>query len=303
MGKVISVINFKGGVGKTTLSVNLAACLAKIYKHETLLIDLDPQSNASTWLLGIDDWKELNERNDINETSYGLFRDRKNKVKITKPFPKPTGPYIQNLSLLPATFKMIALEDRIFTEQGMRRISGDYKTGDEYDYLTEPIEDFKSKYDFIIVDSPPNIYTVTRNIIRQSDYILVPCIPDTLSTSGLNILLFELGNFLKSLLEKGLIEKTPKLLGVIITKRKRWNEHEKGVNTIYTFVDEASKIANNPLVEGEDLVLDDYSLSEYSAHTEAVQLNQPLCLCRADTKAYKEMKSLTQALVDRMESN
>lgn len=301
MGTVISVINFKGGVGKTTLSVNLAASLADLYKYETLLIDLDPQSNASTWLMGIDDWQELCERNNDTESSHGLFRNK--SVKVIKPFSKVTESHIPSFSLIPATFRMISLENTIFTEQGLLRLQNKYQDGAEYNYLAKQLIKLRKEYDYIIIDSPPNIYTATKNAVCQSDYILIPCIPDSLSTSGLNILLNELGRFVKRVLEKGQLKQSPKLLGVVISKLKKWNEHEKGVHTIHTFIETAIENKDNPLIDGDSLVLDDYPLREYAAHTEAVQEYKPLCLSNPDSKAYKDMKNLTQAIIDRMESD
>ena len=72
-GKIISLVNFKGGVGKTTLTVNLAACLAKEHDKKVLIVDLDPQSNSSIWLMGPALWSELNSEDLFKKTTAAMF--------------------------------------------------------------------------------------------------------------------------------------------------------------------------------------------------------------------------------------
>ncbi len=109
-GKIISLVNFKGGVGKTTLTVNLAACLAKEHDKKVLIVDLDPQSNSSIWLMGPALWSELNSEDIFRKTSAAMFLpdwpEREEHI-LQRPFLETTGNFLPNLYLSPASLKML----------------------------------------------------------------------------------------------------------------------------------------------------------------------------------------------------
>ncbi|MGO9568069.1 MAG: ParA family protein [Desulfomonilaceae bacterium] len=217
-GKIISVMNFKGGVGKTTLSVNLAACLAKEYEKKTLLIDLDPQSNASIWLLGQPKWKVINKRENIQKTALSLFTDKFQFDNVLVPFDHPmSGNNLPLLGLLPASFHMIDLESAIFREQVKRQVDHKYRNGNEYRYLGKNRKTLTNKFDYVIIDCPPNLYNVTKNALFHSDYILIPCIPNALSSMGLKLLLNHLERIVRPFAPK--MAEMPVVLGVVIFAR------------------------------------------------------------------------------------
>ncbi len=83
MATIVSMVNFKGGVGKTTLSVNIAACLAQEFAQRVLLVDLDAQANASVWLLGPEKWRSVSGPDMLNRTSYGFFTGKLSPDAIT----------------------------------------------------------------------------------------------------------------------------------------------------------------------------------------------------------------------------
>ncbi|SOS47187.1 Sporulation initiation inhibitor protein Soj [Tenacibaculum dicentrarchi] len=188
MGKVISISNHKGGVGKTTSSINIGAGLVKL-KKKVLLIDLDPQANLSQSLGVLE--PELN--------IYGALRGDYELQPIE---------IIEGLYLVPSTLDLSGAEVEMSGEPGREYI------------LKELIDPIKDNYDFIIIDSPPSLGLLTINSFTASDEILIPLQAQYLALQGLTKLL-EVVDKIKKRLNKGL-----KIGGVFITqydKRKVLN--------------------------------------------------------------------------------
>jgi chromosome partitioning protein len=301
-GKIISVMNFKGGVGKTTLSVNFAACLAKEYGKEALLVDLDPQSNASIWLLGEPKWKVINKRENIDRTAVSLFKNKFNRDHILTPFDNPMSrDHLPRLSVLPASFHMIELESAIFKEQVKLQVDQKYKNGSEYRYLGKVRKTLNKEFDYVIIDCPPNLYNVTRNALFHSDYILIPCIPNALSSMGLKLLLNHLEKIIQPFAAK--MEKKPQVLGVAVTRYdSRLKDHSLGIKAIESaFRSFREENPNSVIVNGRTTVFHEYPIRDYAAHSEAVQNHQPVGLYQELSKAYSDVKANTQALIEAME--
>lgn len=179
MSKVISFINLKGGVGKTTLLVATAEILAKEHNKKVLVIDLDPQTNATVMLVSQENWKEAN-RN--NRTLHQLFLDEVEGTEafnIEKSIMKNVSNIsngIENLDLLPSSIDLIDIHDEVSGLNVKNRV---------VKILKKKIESLENRYDYILVDCPPNLGAVTMSGIYLSNYYIVPVIPDTLSTYGL----------------------------------------------------------------------------------------------------------------------
>jgi chromosome partitioning protein len=145
MGKVITLSNHKGGVGKTTSTINIGAALHKQGKR-VLLIDLDPQANLTQSLrLMVDDTKY---------TIYGAIRG-------TAPL-KPIS-VAEGYDVVPSTLDLSGAEIELSSE-----------TGREY-ILKELLEPVRSLYDFILIDSPPSLGLLTLNALTASDEVLIRC--------------------------------------------------------------------------------------------------------------------------------
>ena len=162
MGKVIAVTNQKGGVGKTTTSVNLAACLAYEGK-KTLIIDCDPQCNATSGL-GYD-------RQDYTLSVYDcLINPQKTADAIIKT-------KYSNLYILPSSSDLSAAEIELAFE--------DKREG----FLKRVTNSVKSDFDFIIIDAPPALGMITINVMTACDSILIPIQCEYYALEGLSQLI------------------------------------------------------------------------------------------------------------------
>lgn len=161
MGKVISVANQKGGVGKTTTAVNFSTILAKKGKR-VLMIDTDPQGNATSGL-GID--------KNVNFSVYDvIINDVEIENTLQKTIVKNLEVCPSNINLAGAEVELVSMEDR------------EYK-------LKEKIDSQKDKYDYIIIDCPPSLGLITLNAFTASDSVLIPVQCEYYALEGLGQLL------------------------------------------------------------------------------------------------------------------
>ena len=173
MAKVICVANQKGGVGKTTTSVNLSASLAEIGRR-VLVIDMDPQGNASSGV-GI----KRHTHQDCN-IYHALIHEKPLAEVIQK-----TGH--QNLDIAPSDPDLVGAEIELVDAQGR-----------EY-YLKQAIETVSSEYDFVIIDCPPSLGLLTLNSLSAADTFLVPLQCEYYALEGLSQLLNTAGLIKKNL--------------------------------------------------------------------------------------------------------
>ena len=220
MTKIISIINLKGGVGKTTTTVQLAECLASEFSKKVLVIDIDPQTNATIALIGEDKWQEVTK---LKQTLFHLFHDKLEKTsnfKIKEALLSSVSNLkLQSLSLLSSSIDLIDIQDRISD------ISS--QTG----YALTPMEVLKTviydelnQFDYVLIDCPPNLGFITRNGIEISDYYLIPTIPDILSTYGIPQIIRKIQDFK---LERPQLK--IQCLGLLITKFISTSESHKEV--------------------------------------------------------------------------
>jgi chromosome partitioning protein len=176
---VISLLNMKGGVGKTTLAVHLAYILAAASKKRVLLIDLDPQFNASQWLMEADQWdlhrkKKGTIANVLLEPDKALLTPKTKPVKVRSRLEKATVNIF--------TVKGGGLLDFVPSELDLARA---IKAPAEVPYkLEKSLNHVRQNYDFVIIDCAPTDSVLTDTAMMASDYILVPMRPDRFSILG-----------------------------------------------------------------------------------------------------------------------
>ncbi len=168
MGKVIALVNQKGGVGKTTTSINLASSLGYLSKR-VLLIDLDPQSNSSTGL-GINK-SELT--CSIYEVITGVCAIKDSIIK-TK---------FKNLSIIPSMINLAGVDIELIQKSFRNE---DFKIGDQ---LKMQIESIRMDYDYIIIDCPPSLGLLTTNALAASDSVIIPVQCEYFALEGVTQLL------------------------------------------------------------------------------------------------------------------
>ena len=162
MGKIIAVVNQKGGVGKTTTAVNLAACLS-ILEHKTLLIDADPQANASI-AVGV-------EEKDVEFCIYDTLMGNQYISDIVK------KTCTANLDLVPSHIDLIGAE--------IEMINIDRR---EY-RLRDVLQSIKNEYEFIIIDCAPSLGLITVNALVAADSVIIPVQCEYFALEGLGKLL------------------------------------------------------------------------------------------------------------------
>jgi chromosome partitioning protein len=162
MGKIIAIANQKGGVGKTTTSINLAASLGVLEK-KVLLIDADPQANASSGL-GID----------IESVKVGSYQVLEHTSSAKDAILKTSSP---NLDIIASHIDLVAIEIELVDKE--RR---------EY-MLKESLEEIKDAYDYIIIDCAPSLGLITLNSLVAADSVIIPIQCEYFALEGLGKLL------------------------------------------------------------------------------------------------------------------
>ncbi|WP_249872275.1 ParA family protein [Oceanobacillus saliphilus] len=162
MGKIMSIANQKGGVGKTTSSVNLSACLSSL-GNRVLLVDTDPQGNATSGV-GVN-------KADVSNCIYNVLVEDLPAEEVVI----PTS--VSNLDIIPATIQLAGAEIEL-----VPIISREIR-------LKKALESLKEQYDYIIIDCPPSLGLLTINALTASDSVIIPVQCEYYALEGLSQLL------------------------------------------------------------------------------------------------------------------
>lgn len=162
MGKIIAIANQKGGVGKTTTAVNLAAALGVLEK-KILLIDADPQANATSGL-GVD----------VNQMNYGTYQLLEHSIEVSDAIISTNSP---NLDLIPSHIDLVASEIELVNQDAR-----------EY-MLKKALKSIKKDYDYILIDCAPSLGLITLNALVAADAVIIPIQCEYFALEGLGKLL------------------------------------------------------------------------------------------------------------------
>lgn len=221
--KVVSVINYKGGVGKTTLSANLVAGISRTKR--VLAIDLDPQTNLTFSFMSIPAWRNRFEKEKTIKHWFDAI------VSNEQPLPSLESLIIKSkgidiisshLGLIDVDMELaVGLAGTTPKQQKLNYIR-------TFSYIKRGLDVLKEEYDLVIIDCPPNFSVVTKNALIASDYYVIPAKMDYLSTLGIN----QLRNHVNTLVaeynrncETADCHVNPKMLGVIATMISIYGKH------------------------------------------------------------------------------
>jgi chromosome partitioning protein len=266
MATVLSCVNLKGGVGKTALAVNLAAIAGEEHDLKTLLIDLDPQTNATFSCVAVEVWEAWNASNGTvadllgvrNHVSADGTEKKPEDVVITGVFP--------NVDLLPSHLDLFTIDLDLGGRTRRESILG------------RKLDGYIDQYDLVVCDCPPNLTLPTQNALSLSSYFVVPVTLDYLSAIGIGLLINRIEEFGHD------VDKSLANAGIVISRVGRPATHRE--ETEETIRDTFG-----------DLVLN-ATITERAAVSEAASLQKPVHKM-GNNQAMTEFRTVAAELLSR----
>lgn len=192
--KIVSFINYKGGVGKSTTAYHIGCALALDQGFKILLVDIDPQTNL-TFLCAIQErWEDFRTTQGTLGSLYQAYLNGDpfdiRTILWSNPIEQAGLPAVNGLDLIPSNVELLGidldLQRKTANSNDLATVAKHYVK--QRTILREALNPIKNEYNYILIDCPPNLYLVTQNALAASDYYVVTALPDHLSTIGLNIL-------------------------------------------------------------------------------------------------------------------
>lgn len=215
--KIISFINMKGGVGKTTSVVEISTLLAKEHNKRVLVIDLDPQTNATLSFIKLGEWEKIKDTGTIADV-LGMNRgasSRDDEFDIRNAIISNAGG-INNLDLIPSHLELTFLDLDLVSIPARESI------------LKNQFERAGIAYDYVLIDCPPNLTLAPQNALIISNYIIVPVTPDVFPAIGLPLLVNRVNKWKKSFRDCNV-----EFLGVVFTKVDgRYSIHAQQIDAL-----------------------------------------------------------------------
>ena len=215
--KVISFINMKGGVAKTTSTVEIAAILANVHNKNVLVIDLDPQTNATLSLMTLESWEQIKDVATIADV-LGMNRgmsSRNEEFDINQAVIENVCG-INHLDLIPSHLELTFLDLDLVSRPAREFI------------LQSQIRNLTKEYDYILIDCPPNLTLAPQNALVISDYIIVPVVPEVFPAIGLPLLVNRVNGW-----KRNIASCQVAFLGILFTKvDRRYNMHAQQMDAL-----------------------------------------------------------------------
>lgn len=269
--RVISFINMKGGVAKTTSTVEIAAILAKVHHKRVLVIDLDPQTNATLSLITLVEWEQIKDTATIADV-LGMNRgmsSRNEEFDINQAIIENVSG-IDNLDLIPSHLELTFLDLDLVSRPARECI------------LQNQIGNLTKQYDYILIDCPPNLTLAPQNALVISDYIIVPVVPEVFPAIGLPLLVNRVNNW-----KRNIASCQVQFLGIIFTKvDRRYNIHAQQMNALRR---------QNIIDSFSTIIPQNTDLSKAAANSRPALLESPNC---AGVQSYK---TLVQEILNKIE--
>ena len=277
--KVISVINMKGGVGKTTLTANLAYALAQFHKKKVILVDMDPQFNATQYFIPQKKYVEyinnpdkrtvLDIFQDRPETAPSTVRDRDQRTSQTHiNLDNGTINVYDNegkLDIIPSTLRLMKIQES--------------ERGEEFK-LKRFLDRIRGAYDFIFIDCPPTMSIFTLSAYLASDAYIIPVKPDYLSSIGL------------PLLERGIRD-----------YEERFGKKIKQIGVIFTLVDKRTTLMRDTMTtlrSSPNRVIFNNCLRHSTTIARAVKKNKVLFDYPSSKSYGVEIKDIAKEFLDKV---